>query len=81
MPEVERSDAIKVGEKWEQRSVGMKADKRVDFRRVVEIIARPTLSAPVGYRVLRNDAHPHRVGKTGSIRVVELRAKYARVAS
>ena len=49
--------------------------------RVIEIIAAPTLSAPAGYKVVRNDAHPHRAGKTGTIRVVDLLRKYQAVSA
>lgn len=53
-------------------------DRRVNkvMVREIEIIGRPTPSSPVNYRILRNDAHPHRVGKTASIRQSELRRKY-----
>lgn len=49
--------------------------------RIIEIIAAPTLSSPVGYRVVRNDTHPHRVGRTASIRVADLHRKYEAVAA
>lgn len=65
--------AIKVGEKWEQVVSLPDGESQV---RVVEITNPPSLSMPVSYRILRNDAHPHRVGKLASIRQAEFRRKY-----
>lgn len=77
MGAVERESAIKVGDTWRQVAVWPDGRKR---QRVIEVIGRPTLSSPVNYRILRNDSHPHRVGKTGSIRQSELRRKYRPVS-
>lgn len=44
--------------------------------RVIEMLSAPSLSSPAAYRILRNDAHPHRVGKTGSVCRVDLERKY-----
>lgn len=69
---------IKVGTKWQQVVRDVVDDKKLI--RVIEVIGAPTLSSPVNYRILRNDQHPHRVGKTASIRKAELRRKYRAVA-
>lgn len=69
---------IKVGEKWEQVVTLPDGSSQV---RVVEITNPPTLSMPVSYRIIRNDAHPHRVGKHASIRQSEFRRKYWPVGS
>lgn len=69
---------ITVGSRWEQTLVGPKGKLQT---RVIEIISAPTLSSKVGYRVVQNDAHPHRTGKTASIRVADLRAKYEAVSA
>lgn len=69
---------ITVGTRWKQTLVGPKGKLQ---KRIIEIIAAPTLSNPVGYRVVKNDAHPHRKGKTGSIRVNDLRRKYEAVSA
>lgn len=66
-------DPIRLRSRWTQR-VQTPAGKILT--REIEIIGAPTLSSPVNYRILRNDAHPHRVGKTASIRRAALRAKY-----
>ena len=68
---------IKVGTKFRQTAVGRDGER---FVRVIEVIGQPTLSSPVNYRIVRNDAHPHRVGKTASIRRADLRRKYGAVA-
>ncbi len=61
------------GTHWKQTTVDRKGKAKV---RIIEIIAAPTLSSSVGFRVLRNDLHPHRVGKTGSIRRAQLTRNY-----
>jgi hypothetical protein len=63
----------KAGDKFEQVLV-RRDGKRLT--RVIELISPPRLSSPAGYRILRNDAHPHRVGKFGSLRRSELERKY-----
>ena len=78
-----QSTGIKVGEQWEQidsRPDPQDATKRIKEVRVIEITSIPTPSMPVGYRIVRNDKHPHRVGKTGSIRRFDLHRKYKAVA-
>lgn len=70
---------IIVGQMWEQRVV-VPGEKKPRVR-VIEITGKPTLSTPVNYRIVRNDAHPHRVGKHASIRRGDLRAKYRTVTS
>lgn len=67
---------IKLRSIWEQK-VFTPAGKTLTRR--VEVIGVPTLSSPVNVRILRNDAHPHRAGKTTSIRKGDLRAKYQQV--
>lgn len=70
---------IAVGSRWRQAlPAGPRGGKRI---REIEVISAPTLSNPVGYRILRNDTHPHRKGKIASIRVEDLRAKYEAVAA
>jgi len=69
---------IKTGTRWEQTTIGPKGKK---LKRIIEITAEPTLSNPVGYRIIRNDAHPHRKGKFASIRVADLRTKYEAVSA
>lgn len=64
---------IRVGTRWAQRIQA--PDGRILVREI-EVIGAPTLSSPVNYRILRNDAHPHRAGKSASIRRADLRAKY-----
>lgn len=63
----------KPGDRLEQVSVKRDGTRRI---RVIELLSAPSLSSPAAYRILRNDAHPHRVGKTGSIRRVDLESKY-----
>lgn len=70
--------AIKVGDRFEQFTVLRNGSRNV---RVIEITGRPTLSSPVNFRILRNDMHPHRVGKTGSIRRSRLHRKYTAVGA
>lgn len=72
---------IKLDSRWEQVAVVQTPAGPVEHRREIKIIARPTLSAPAGYQVLRNTAHPHRVGKTGSISASRLRKLYAPVGA
>ncbi|WDH77874.1 hypothetical protein PTQ19_10110 [Microbacterium esteraromaticum] len=67
-----------VGSRWKQSFVTPKGKLQ---KRVIEIIAAPTLSSPIGYRIVKNDAHPHRKGKTASIRVADLHAKYEAVSA
>lgn len=69
---------IRVGNTWAQ--VNVPAGDAKPLIRIIEITGPPTLSSPVNYRVVRNDAHPHRVGKHSSIRSSELRRKYRAVA-
>lgn len=64
---------IKVGSLWNQRTVLPDGTRLL---RVIEIIGAPTLSSPANYRIVRNDGHPHREGKTASIRRGDLRRKY-----
>lgn len=64
---------IRRGSRWEQRYQDRTG--KVLIRRI-EIIGAPTLSSPAGYRILRNDAHPHRKGKYASITRRELCRKY-----
>lgn len=61
------------GTRWKQTTVDRKGKAKV---RIIEIIAAPTLSSPIGFRVVKNDLHPHRIGKTGSIRVAQLTRNY-----
>ncbi|MAM53393.1 hypothetical protein [Microbacterium sp. UBA3394] len=68
---------IKIDSRWEQTTITHSGRKLV---RVVEVIGRPTLSSPVNLRIVRNDAHPHREGKTTSLRASVLRANYRAVA-
>lgn len=70
---VQTEARIKVGDKWGQVVTRPDGSQQV---RVIEIIAEPTLSTPVSYRIIRNDAHPHRKGKFGQIRRSDLRSKY-----
>lgn len=70
---------IKVGQKFRQVTEipnPKRPGKFLKRTRVIEIIGAPTPSMPVNYRILRNDFHPHRKGKTASIRVADLRRKY-----
>lgn len=67
---------IKVGTKWQQQT--RNAEGKI-LTRIVEVIAAPTLSTPVGVRIVRNDAHPHRKGKTTTLRAADLRRKYEAV--
>lgn len=68
---------IKVGDKWTQTVQRRGTDGKVRTqKRVIEITGAPTLSSPVNFRIRRNDAHPHRKGKTGSIRRADLYRKY-----
>lgn len=70
---------ITIGSRWRQElGSGPRGGKRV---REIEVISAPTLSNPVGYRILRNDTHPHRKGKIASIRVADLRTKYEAVSA
>lgn len=74
---------IKVGDQWEQTTTvpdPHNKDQATQLVRVIEITSIPTPSMPVGYRIVRNDKHPHRVGKTGSIRRFDLHHKYKAVA-
>jgi len=66
-------ERIAVGDQFAQVFAQRDGVKRM---RVIEVIGAPTPSTPVNYRVIRNDAHPHRVGKTASIRKSELERKY-----
>lgn len=73
---------IKVGQKFEQINEvpdSKHPGKFLKIKRVIEILGVATLSSPVNYRILRNDAHPHREGKAASIRVADLRRKYEAV--
>lgn len=67
------TERIKVGDKFQQTAVDRDGKR---YRRVIEITGAPTLSSPVNYRIERNDAHPHRVGKHDSIRRADLERKY-----
>ncbi|SDG23083.1 hypothetical protein [Microbacterium sp. 77mftsu3.1] len=69
--------AIKVGQRFEQFARFQDGSSKV---RVIEFIGRPTLSSPVNYLIIRNDAHPHRAGKTASIRRADLHRKYRAVS-
>jgi hypothetical protein len=70
---------ITVGSRWRQPlTPGPRGRKRI---REIEVISAPTLSNPVGYRIIRNDIHPHRRGKIASIRVADLRLKYEAVTA
>ncbi|QOC24812.1 hypothetical protein IC744_16250 [Microbacterium hominis] len=64
---------IRLRSRWTQRV--QTPDGKILIREI-EIIGAPTLSSPVNYRIRRNDAHPHRVSKTASIRRADLHAKY-----
>lgn len=77
-PTLDTTPAIRIGTLWTQR---VRDREGKILTRVIEVITRPSLSVPVGYRIVRNDAHPHRVGKTGTIRVSDLRRKYEAVAA
>lgn len=65
---------VRIRSSWEQRILNRKTGETLI--RIIEIIGKPTLSSPVNYRIIRNDAHPHRAGKTASIRRSELHRKY-----
>lgn len=77
-PQVDVEQPITRGSVWEQKIIGPAGT--IQIRRI-EIIAPPTLSSPVGYKILQNDAHPHRKGKTASIRVADLRRKFEWVSA
>ncbi len=69
--------AIKVGDKWTQTIERRGTDGKLRTqKRVIEITGAPTLSSPVNYMIRRNDAHPHRKGRTGSMRRADLYRKY-----
>lgn len=63
----------KAGDKL--RQIAVKRDG-TRLTRVIELLSAPSLSSPAAYRILRNDAHPHRVGKTASIRRADVERKY-----
>lgn len=65
---------IRVGDEWVQ--VNFEPGDPKPVIRLIEITKLPTPSTPVNYRIVRNDAHPHHVGKQGSIRRSELHRKY-----
>lgn len=44
--------------------------------RAIGVIRHATLSRAARYVILRNDAHPHRVGKAGTITRADLDRKY-----
>lgn len=70
---------ITAGSRWQQDlRPGPRGKKRI---RIIEVIAAPTLSNPVGFRVIRNDVHPHRKGKIGSMRASALRANFQAVSA
>lgn len=68
-----QTSRIQVGDRFQQITV---LRNGTELRRVIEVTGRPTPSSPVNYRIERNDAHPHRVGKHGSIRRADLERKY-----
>lgn len=76
--QVDFEQPISRGSVWEQKIIGPVGKTQI---RRIEIIAPPTLSSPVGYRILRNDAHPHRKDKTATIRVADLRRKFEWVSA
>lgn len=65
---------IRVGDEWVQ--VNFEPGDKKPVIRLIEITKLPTPSTPVSYRIVRNDAHPHHVGKHASIRRSELHRKY-----
>lgn len=65
--------SAKAGDKVTQISVKRDGTRLI---RVIQLLSPLALSSPVAYRILRNDAHPHRVGKTASIRRADLARKY-----
>lgn len=67
-----------VGEKFGQITVTAAGKPLV---REIEIVQAPTLSRRGRYVIIRNDAHPHRVGKRGLISRAELARKYRAVES
>lgn len=69
---------VEVGGKFGQITVTSAGIPQV---REIEITRRPTLSTPARYVVTRNDAHPHRVGKSGRITRGELARKYREVTA
>lgn len=73
---------IKVGDRFKQtvRIVDQETGKERKLIRIIEVTGRPTLSSPVNYEIVRNDAHPHRVGKFASIRRSQLERKYRAVS-
>lgn len=73
MTAVVTTDRIQVGDRFVQTEHD--PDGKA-ITRVIEVTGRPTPSSPVNYRIVRNDAHPHRVGKNGSIRKADLARKY-----
>lgn len=66
----------KAGDRLEQISVKRDGTR---LTRVIELLSAPSLSSPAAYRIVRNDAHPHRVGKTASMRRADLERKYRAV--
>ena len=72
---------IHVGDQWRQVTRVVVDGEERELVRVIEVTRRPTLSRPVVYRVVRNDAHPHRVGRTGAIKRSDLRRKYEAVSA
>lgn len=78
MNSINLTPKLTVGTRWTQERFGPDGKR---LTRVIEIIARPTLSSPVGYRIVRNDAHGHRQGKTACIRVADLLRKYKAVSA
>lgn len=73
MSAVDLGVAIKPGARFQQI---VRTPKGVELTRVIEILSKPTPSMPATYEVIRNDAHPHRVGKRASIRRSDLERKY-----
>lgn len=78
MTVVNTQNPVKLDSRWKQVDYDRAGKK---LTRIVEVIAAPTLSNPAGIRVLRNDKHPHRKGKTASIRTADLLRKYEAVAA
>ncbi len=78
MTAINTQNPVKLGSRWKQVTFDRAGKK---LTRIVEVIAAPTLSNAAGIRIIRNDKHTHRKGKTASIRTADLLRKYEAVAA
>lgn len=76
-----RDTPIKLNSRWRRADMIQRGGEYVELHREIRVIAEPTLSSPVGFKVVKNDAHPHRRGKTGSMKVSKLLAMYEPVVA